>query len=203
MSSARFVVVSGLPGSGKTTLGRALSERLGLPLIDKDDILECLFDVLGCTTFEERHRLSRAAYEVLFRMAATAGSAVLVNWWHHDTAPDRLRSLSDDLVEVFCECPVEVAMERFIARRRHPGHLDHLRTPADHAESARHFSSFYPGPLILGGTVVKVQTDGTVDVDSLIDEVMGWSPCSRQLPGAEEDLVHDYRERTAGIDHDA
>ena len=38
-----FVVISGLPGSGKTTLARRLAQALNLPLIDKDDILElCL-----------------------------------------------------------------------------------------------------------------------------------------------------------------
>ena len=35
-----FVVVSGLPASGKTTLARPLAAALDLPLIDKDEILE-------------------------------------------------------------------------------------------------------------------------------------------------------------------
>jgi shikimate kinase len=39
-----LVVVSGLPGSGKTTLGRRLAQALNLPLIDKDDILDRLFE---------------------------------------------------------------------------------------------------------------------------------------------------------------
>jgi shikimate kinase len=34
-----FVVISGLPRSGKTTLGRRLAPALNLPFIDKDDIL--------------------------------------------------------------------------------------------------------------------------------------------------------------------
>jgi shikimate kinase len=32
-----FVVISGLPGSGKTTLGLRLASALGLQLIDKDE----------------------------------------------------------------------------------------------------------------------------------------------------------------------
>ena len=44
MGARLLVVVSGLPASGKTTVGRALSHGLSLPLIDKDDILEAMFD---------------------------------------------------------------------------------------------------------------------------------------------------------------
>jgi hypothetical protein len=36
----RFVIVSGLPGSGKSTLAQKLAPTLGLPLFDKDTILE-------------------------------------------------------------------------------------------------------------------------------------------------------------------
>ena len=37
-----FIVLKGLPGCGKSTIGRALSRRLGWPLIDKDDIKDIL-----------------------------------------------------------------------------------------------------------------------------------------------------------------
>jgi len=33
-----FVVITGLPGSGKSTLGALLASALGLPLIDKDAV---------------------------------------------------------------------------------------------------------------------------------------------------------------------
>src|SRR2546429_9180559 len=42
LSYMRLVLVKGLPGCGKTTIGRALSERLGWTLIDKDDIMDVL-----------------------------------------------------------------------------------------------------------------------------------------------------------------
>ena len=40
------MVVSGLPGSGKSALATGLSARLGLPVIDKDVVLEALYDSL-------------------------------------------------------------------------------------------------------------------------------------------------------------
>jgi predicted kinase len=37
-----FIALKGLAGSGKSTLGRALGQRLGWPIIDKDDIKDLL-----------------------------------------------------------------------------------------------------------------------------------------------------------------
>jgi cytidylate kinase len=68
----KLTVVSGLAASGKTTVGRLLSERLSLPLIDKDVILEALFDSLGCDDRYQRYRLSRASDDVLYALAESS-----------------------------------------------------------------------------------------------------------------------------------
>ncbi|MFI6448862.1 IS256 family transposase [Kitasatospora sp. NPDC050543] len=47
MTRPLVVLVNGLPGAGKTTLARALSQRMGLPLFSKDTIKEAHADVLG------------------------------------------------------------------------------------------------------------------------------------------------------------
>jgi len=54
----RFIVVSGLPASGKSTLARQLAPAFGLPLYDKDDILAALFDMMGPVDADLRQRLS-------------------------------------------------------------------------------------------------------------------------------------------------
>ncbi len=38
--AARHVVLVGLMGSGKTTVGRLLAARLGRPLVDSDAVIE-------------------------------------------------------------------------------------------------------------------------------------------------------------------
>jgi predicted kinase len=168
-----LIVVSGLAASGKTTVGRLLSRDLSLLLLDKDDILEALFDSLGCEDRDRRHQLSRASDDVLFRVAAASDTAVVVNWWDPDTAPGRLAAAAESLVEVHCECPFEVAASRFGARKRHAGHLDHLRTPAEQAEATRRLRETYRGPLGLGGPLVTVDTSGPVDEVALIETVRG------------------------------
>ena len=78
-----FLLISGLPASGKTTLGHRLAHALGLPLLDKDEILEALFDGLGVGDAEWRNRLSRSADVVLQRLAGQTAGAVLASFWRH------------------------------------------------------------------------------------------------------------------------
>lgn len=164
------MVVSGLPASGKTTVGRLLGERLAMPVIDKDAILEVLFDSLGCPDRAERTRLSRASDEVLYALAATCPAAILVSWWHRDSAPERLRAIATSIVEVFCECPTDVAAARFASRVRHPGHHDGDRTASDVQRSFDDLPGTAREPLGLG-TVVRVDTGGTLDADLVVRQV--------------------------------
>jgi hypothetical protein len=68
--------------------------------------------------------LSRAADAVLVRLAEDLEGAVLDNFWYRETAHQLLGHLSSPLVEVCCRCEPEVALARFTARARHPGHAD-------------------------------------------------------------------------------
>ena len=43
------IIFVGLPGSGKTTIGRQLARRLGLPFVDSDHVIE---ERLGCSIRE-------------------------------------------------------------------------------------------------------------------------------------------------------
>ncbi|MCX4869359.1 MULTISPECIES: ATP-binding protein [unclassified Streptomyces] len=171
VGNVAFVVVSGLPGSGKSTLARSLARRLSLPVIDKDVILESLYDSLGVGDHPWRSRLSRASDDIMFALAADAGRAVLDNWWHHDTAPDRLRSLAGLLIEVHCDCDVALAAERFQARTRHPGHLDPQLTPQQFAERVAAVRATYPGPLNLGGPLLTVDTSRPADVAEIAEKI--------------------------------
>ena len=62
MTGALAVLVNGLPGSGKTTLARAVARGLGLPLSSKDVIKETRADVLGTERIGWPQRSGRLDY---------------------------------------------------------------------------------------------------------------------------------------------
>jgi shikimate kinase len=53
------IIFVGLPGSGKTTIGRQLARRLGLPFVDSDHVIE---DRLGCSIREYFAREGEEAF---------------------------------------------------------------------------------------------------------------------------------------------
>jgi adenylate kinase family enzyme len=169
--SSVFVVVSGLPGSGKSTLARDLARELSLPWIDKDAILEALFESLGTGDQPWRERLSRASDEILYATAERTQGAVLDNWWHHDSSPQRLRQLPGRLIEVFCDCPIELATERFLRRVRHPGHLDPELSPPEIAARNAQLRRAYPGPLHVSDTLLRADTSSAITIEQLANDV--------------------------------
>ena len=133
-----FVVISGLPGSGKTTLGRRLAPALYLPLIDKDDILDRLFESKGVGNTAWRRTLSRESDAIFQREATSSNGAILASFWRltgmpsdSGTSTDWLNAPSHHVVNVHCACELDVAASRFLQRRRHPGHLDDESSSAE------------------------------------------------------------------------
>jgi predicted kinase len=130
-----YVIVTGLPASGKTTLAIALSGERGFEHLDKDTFLEELLDREKNLTPERRGELSRLADAKFCEHAGSLGFAVLSSWWKHPLSSQNsgtdvawLRREGTQVVEIYCNCPVAIAAERFVSRRRHPGHFDSLRT---------------------------------------------------------------------------
>src|SRR5689334_13066245 len=112
------VVVSGLPGSGKSTIAVPLAAQLGLPLVSKDHIKEALADSLPRDT----QGLGRAAVAVMLAVARRAPEVVLESFFWPGLAEPELLALDRPLVQVHCACPPGLARARFLERtgERHP-----------------------------------------------------------------------------------
>jgi hypothetical protein len=64
------------------------------------------------------------------------------------------------LVQVYCSAPEDVLMERYLARKRHPGHHDALR--ADEVRLA--IRSGRHSPLAVYGELIELETTQEVDI---------------------------------------
>jgi len=171
-------VVSGAPGTGKSTIARALGAGLRLPVLSLDPIKEALADVLGLGDEDWSNRVGDAAAEVVFRLAADFPHAVAEGWWR-GARRDRAIAEFAGAVEVFCHSDPELAAERSLARReagRHPIHRDMVHPGG--VGSAAHIESLAATvtPLRLGGPLIEVDTgrpDAAADAVAAVRAVVG------------------------------
>ncbi len=154
-----LVVVTGSPGSGKTTLATDLARALRIPLISRDAIKEPIMEVYRINSVQESRQAGQAAYRILASMIEqliTGGSSCVVesNFAHgmgeDDFAPFIGRA---SIIQVHCTAPNDIILARFRERaesgERHAGHqdLDVLDDLAVALDTGRYDPLDLPAPL--------------------------------------------------------
>jgi len=117
----RPIVLVGLMGAGKSTIGRRLAKRLGLPFVDSDVAIEEasgsptaeLFERYGEQNFRDgERRLVARLVEGDVRVIATGGGAFI------DSRTRQL--LNERAITVWLDAPVDVLVERTARRDNRP-----------------------------------------------------------------------------------
>jgi predicted kinase len=170
MSLDGKIVISGAPGTGKTTVGGFVADALGFPFLSLDAIKETLGDRLGTGDEEWSDLMGDTAAEVIFRLTGTFPSVVVEGWWRRKRRERALREFHG-CIEVFCHCEPALAESRMRARHdvgRHPIHRDVINPGM--LDRAAHLAQTVV-PLGLGSVLIEVDSTVGVDRDELISDV--------------------------------
>lgn len=169
-----FVLVTGPPASGKTTLSTALAAELGLPRLAKDTIKHGLLQVLDAPDVAASRTIGAAAVRALLAVASENSGAVLDSVWVSPDSVVWLQALPGPIVEVFCQCDLDELRRRHRARaddrrgREHDVELDRPETERWNAGTMR--------PVAGGWPVLRLDTASAVDLGELAERLRDAQP---------------------------
>lgn len=119
-SGSTCIVMRGYPGTGKSTIARAIAAALRVPLIDRDIIRQQAVDIFG-----DLPQVGRFSYELMFALAAKQlelGLSVVVDTTLTYRATfEQARALANHyavpMLVVHCQCSPEVQQRRLEGRK--------------------------------------------------------------------------------------
>lgn len=165
-----LIAMTGLSGTGKSTVARAIARAVGAPLIASDDVRKTLAGVTGSAAADWGHGIyteewNQRTYERMFTDAAAelaAGRPVILDATfmsedRREQAAAVARTASVPFLLVETVCAEEVARERIITRSSRGGSL----SDADAAIQARQREMLAAGPIPIPSSATHITIDST------------------------------------------
>lgn len=175
MNKSVIVLITGMPATGKTTLGKTLSEKYLFPFISKDALKERIFDALGWSDKDWSLKVSAASHRIMdyvIEEELKAGqSIILESNFKHAIDSARFTKMQSrfgcEVVQILCWAKGEVVFERFMKRigttERHPGQVEKISPE----EIRRGFvaANGKDVPLDIPGKTIELDTTDTEHID--------------------------------------
>ncbi len=173
-----WLIVTGPPASGKTTLARRLAQDLRIPLFEKDVFKEVLYQALGFGDRDWSRRIGMSAVNLLFltadRMLRIGASLVTESNFYRRLSSDRVGEIADNakarVVQVHCSAPPDILVERNAARlapsKLRSGH--HVMPSEELLEGVR--SGIWE-PLDIPSKTIRVDTSSFFDYADVLQSI--------------------------------
>lgn len=178
-----ILVFTGLPGTGKTTLSRAVADALGITLIAKDDIKEIMFDNIGWSDKAFSAKLARATFGIMEHITdqhLKNGVSIALESNYSPKLANKIfqnwqNKYSCNIVQIVCQTEVDVLARRHLERQqtnRHPGHIDTGSVETYKLKFSERVENGEDQPLDINGPVLVVDTTDFSTVNT--QEVTKW-----------------------------
>lgn len=176
-----FIIISGPPATGKTTLGLELKKYFQIPFINKDLIKEILFETLELGDREYSRKLGFSSSKLLNKLLEihleVKKTLIIENAFFSQLESANLLKIISTYnaipIEIHCNGSMNVIIERFLKRdkseTRHSGH----KYVGSHIEIKNRLQNNTYGILNLNSKIIILNTDHfeTIKVSDLIEKI--------------------------------
>ena len=202
------ILLAGMPATGKSTMAKAMSERMKLPVISKDTIKELLFDNVGFQSRAEKVKLGIASMEIMYYAAGQLMKAgqpfILENNFEYSSEQgmkNLLEKYQYSALTITLTGDYKVIYQRFLEREsspdRHRGHVVNDCYPEKKENNPKtlkaktiSYENYVRGieqrgfdAFCVDGRQIKVDTTdfSKINMEKLISQITAWK----------EEILHD------------